>query len=199
MSVWIPQGSTVFDDEPTKGSRFLALVRHTDAAPLAMQAVADAQARWPDASHHCFAYRLASGTHRSSDDGEPSGSAGPPILAMIDGHDMVDTTVVVARWFGGTKLGVGGLIRAYGGCAGRALDAAPRAPYIPEVEVRLCFAYPDTNAVEQALTAHDVRIIDADYADRVSLTLRLATAALHGLQESLRDGTAGRVQAIASP
>lgn len=199
MSRWVPDGSTVFADEPTKGSRFLALVSHTDTTHAALQAVADAQARWPDASHHCFAYRLAQGTHRTSDDGEPSGSAGPPILAMIDGHDMVDTTVVVARWFGGTKLGVGGLIRAYGGCAGRALDAAPRTFYVPEVEIRLSFSYPDTSAVEQALTLHDARIIESNYADRVTLTLRLATTALHGLQESLRDGTAGRVQAIASP
>ena len=106
-----------------RGSRFLA-----DAAPIAD---AEEAMRWlasrhlADATHNAWAWRCGE-SYRSSDDGEPGGSAGRPILAAIDGQRLDQVVVRVARWFGGTKLGVGGLVRAYGGCAAGCLHAAPR-------------------------------------------------------------------------
>ena len=108
------------------GSRFIA-----DAAPAKSEEEARAflevvRSKYHDARHHCWAYRVGprGEAWRSSDDGEPSGSAGVPILKQLEGHDVTDLVVVVTRYFGGTKLGVGGLVRAYGSAAKEALEEA---------------------------------------------------------------------------
>ena len=110
--------------EPIKKSRFVA-----DAAPVsspeeALRFIESIQAQTPDAGHHCYGWRLQAGDAgwRVSDDGEPGGTAGMPILARIDGQDLCGVVVVVTRWFGGTKLGKGGLIRAYGAAAAAVLS-----------------------------------------------------------------------------
>lgn len=106
-------------EETIRKSRFIAV-----AAPVSsQQATLDfyESAADPAASHNCWAWRI-DGTYRSSDDGEPGGSAGRPILAAIEGRDLNRVMVIVTRHFGGIKLGVGGLVRAYGGCAARCLD-----------------------------------------------------------------------------
>ena len=93
----------------------------------------------PTATHNCWAYRIGS-EYRFSDDGEPAGTAGRPILAAIDGQGCDQVVVVVTRWYGGIKLGAGGLVRAYGGCAAECLRAAPNAgrwSRMPSVELRL--------------------------------------------------------------
>ena len=97
----------------------------------AFKALKEVQLEFSDARHHCWAFLLHEGERsRSSDDGEPGGSAGRPILAQLVGHELSDLMVVVTRYFGGTKLGVGGLIRAYGGCAGKGLDQAARVEVV---------------------------------------------------------------------
>jgi len=104
-------------------SRFLA-----QAAPVDDDAAADtfiAEVSDRGATHNCWAWRLGN-RYRFNDDGEPGGSAGRPILAAIDGQGLDHVVVVVTRWFGGIKLGVGGLVRAYGGCAAECLRTAPR-------------------------------------------------------------------------
>jgi len=120
-------------------SRFLA-----HAAPAAspadalefLQHVAD-----PQATHNCWAYRIGQ-QYRFADDGEPGGTAGRPILAAIDGQGLDQVMVVVTRWFGGVKLGAGGLVRAYGGCAAECLRTAPRQPLLQwsEFEIACDFA-----------------------------------------------------------
>lgn len=195
MSLRTPCAQSFFADAPVKGSRFEALVAPATTERQAADAITAARSRWPDASHHCFAWRLSNGHHRCSDDGEPGGSAGRPILAMIDGHQVVDVVVVVARWFGGTKLGVGGLIRAYGGCAGRALDASDLREHDPEVLLRCTFDYPDTTPVQLALEAAGAEITAADYGARVHLRFKVPARAAQALDQQLQDGTAGRVTA----
>ncbi|WP_395791425.1 IMPACT family protein, partial [Aquimonas sp.] len=106
-----------------KRSRFVcqaASIDSAEAALLHLQQVAD-----PDATHNCWAYRIGS-AYRSSDDGEPAGTAGRPILAAIDGQGLDGVVAVVTRWYGGIKLGAGGLVRAYGGCAAECLRTAER-------------------------------------------------------------------------
>src|SRR5690606_2732749 len=88
-----------------------------------------------DASHHCWAYRIGN-EYRYSDDGEPGGTAGRPILQAIDGQGYDRVVVLVVRWFGGIKLGTGGLIRAYGGCAANCLRAGTRIEWVPRARVR---------------------------------------------------------------
>lgn len=109
-------------------SRFLATVTPVDDAEAAAGEVARARGRWHAARHHCWAYVLGPDGHRrrSSDDGEPSGTAGPPILAVLEGAGLTDVVAVVTRYFGGTLLGAGGLVRAYGGAVSAALEDARR-------------------------------------------------------------------------
>lgn len=181
-----------FADDPIKGSRFVAW-----AAPIADAGtfdglLADARKEWPDASHHCWAWRLRDGSHRSGDDGEPGGSAGRPILAQIEGHDVVDVGIVVARWFGGTKLGVGGLMRAYGGCAGRALDRAEVVVVVPTVRLTVEHDYDDTGAVQGVVASAGLTVIDIAYDRRVIVTLEVPEPDAEALSARLVDRTRGR-------
>lgn len=168
----------------------------TDAAS-AREALEAVRRDHPDASHHCWAYRLSDGTERSDDDGEPGGSAGRPILAQLAGHGVADALVVVARWFGGTKLGVGGLIRAYGGTAGKALDAAPLTEVLPSTVLRITYGYDDTSAVDAALAATDHDALDAHYGADVTRTVQVLEADAQALVEALAERSGGRV--VCSP
>lgn len=189
----VPSRSS-FQPEPTKGSRFVATVSPaaTEAEALAFVAAIEAEA--PDATHHCWAFRLVSGRARSSDAGEPGGSAGRPILAQIEGHDLSDVVVVVSRWFGGTKLGVGGLIRAYGGAAGMALDRAEVVEEDERAPLEVEHAYDDTSAVQAVLAAEGLEVTDSAFTDRVRLTLSVPVDALERVRTLLRDRTSGRVR-----
>jgi putative IMPACT (imprinted ancient) family translation regulator len=152
-----------------RGSRFLA-----DAAPVRDVAAA---MHWligqhhDDATHNCWAWRCGV-EYRSSDDGEPGGSAGRPILHAIDAQGFDEVVVRVARWFGGTKLGMGGLVRAYGGCAAQCLRAAPRREIVAMVVARI-EADPATLARLRgrldAFAARIAREVDRDGALHVSL------------------------------
>ncbi len=187
--------ASTFADAPVKGSRFVALVAPASDEAAALAVLEEARARWPDASHHTWAFRLREGDRmRHSDDGEPGGSAGRPILAQIDGHDLVDVVAVVARWFGGTKLGVGGLIRAYGAAAGRALDRAEIVEVVPTVDRTIVHAYDDTGAVRTLVEAAGVQVLDTRWEAQVHLVVRVSVEALEAVAGALRDRTAGRVR-----
>jgi putative IMPACT (imprinted ancient) family translation regulator len=179
-----------------KASVFLAV-----AAPAADEEAARAvlaarqQADW-SATHHCSAWVLRSGARRANDAGEPSGSAGAPILAAIEGAGLTDTVVVVTRWYGGTKLGVGGLVRAYGDAAAQALASAPRRAGIPAVRLRFGYAYAHTSAVMGAVERAGGAELDHGFAEggaSGTLALTLPAAELDAFTAALRDATAGAV------
>lgn len=181
--------------EPIKKSRFVA-----DAAPVsspeeALRFIESIQAQTPDAGHHCYGWRLQAGDAgwRVSDDGEPGGTAGMPILARIDGQDLCGVVVVVTRWFGGTKLGKGGLIRAYGAAAAAVLSQAEVVVVRQTVSVQIRFDYSDQSAVEAVLRALDLQPSQADYGAQVVLQVAVPTEETEALAQQLRDGTAGRV------
>lgn len=181
--------------EPIKKSRFVA-----DAAPVsspeeALRFIESIQAQTPDAGHHCYGWRLQAGDAgwRVSDDGEPGGTAGMPILARIDGQDLCGVVVVVTRWFGGTKLGKGGLIRAYGAAAAAVLSEAEVVVVRQTVSVQIRFDYSDQSAVEAVLRAMDLQPSQADYGAQVVLQVAVPTEETEALAQHLRDGTAGRV------
>lgn len=185
---------TRFTLDPVKGSRFVATLgpaRDEDEARALLESV---RAEWPNATHHCWAWRLSDGRSRSSDDGEPGGSAGRPILAQIEGHEIEDAVVVVTRWYGGTKLGVGGLIRAYGGCAGKALDAAEVIETARTVPLVLTHGYADTGAVQAALSAAGITPEDTTFEAEVVVRLAVPEADVDGLARRLVDATAGRAR-----
>ncbi|WP_374013849.1 YigZ family protein [Pseudoxanthomonas koreensis] len=173
-------------------SRFLAQAAPVDAPATALSFVA--RASDPAATHNCWAWRIGQ-DYRSSDDGEPAGTAGRPILAAIDAQGYDRIAVVVTRWFGGIKLGAGGLARAYGGAAAECLRLASRQPLVAMVELSLDCAFEDLGAVHAALPAHAAeKTAESFHAEGARLSLRLPAAELPALQLRLRDGTRDRVR-----
>lgn len=155
-----------------RGSRFLAVVQSTPSAAAAEDALSAIRAELPGATHHCWAWRLGHPAHeRSSDDGEPSGTAGVPILQVLRGAELSDVTAVVVRWYGGTKLGKGGLARAYAGAVRGALEELPTRDRFPLARVRLALAYDRLGAVERLVRPPEIEIADAVYGERVELSL----------------------------
>ncbi|MFT7519320.1 MAG: putative YigZ family protein, partial [Kiritimatiellia bacterium] len=172
----IVPGRSEYAADPIKGSRFVATVVPIDTSEQARAVVSEVQRRWPQATHHCWGYRLVDGVERSSDDGEPGGSAGRPILAQIVGHEVAGVVVVVTRWYGGTKLGVGGLIRAYGGTAGKALDRAEIEEIELTIRVLIVHAYGDTGPVAAVLSSFGLEVANATYEADVRLDVLVPVA-----------------------
>ena len=128
------------------------------------------------AHHLAFAYRLKTGSGlvaHCNDSGEPSGTAGRPILAQMEGFEVLNAVVAVVRYFGGVKLGAGGLIRAYGGTARTALQAAVLVPYVELTEIRLTIAYPDLQPLTYQLGKAGGEILSKAFGENVDLVLRL--------------------------
>ncbi len=175
-----------------KHSRFLA-----QAAPIADVAAALAfvqQVAVVDATHNCWAYRYGN-EYRSSDDGEPAGTAGRPILAAIDGQGYDRIVVVVTRWYGGIKLGAGGLVRAYGGTAAECLRLAPRSPLIELATCTLHCGFEDIGIVHAALAAATAEKLQETFLpEGLQLQIRLPAVQLDALTLRLRDATRDRIR-----
>ncbi len=175
-----------------KHSRFTAHaapVAAPEAALAFVRAVAD-----PAATHNCWAYRIG-GEYRSSDDGEPAGTAGRPILAAIDGQGCDQVVVMVTRWFGGIKLGAGGLVRAYGGAAAECLRRAERRPLVEMREIALISPFDELGSVHAALAAFDAEKLSERFDENgARLGLRLPAERIDALKIHLRDATRDRVQ-----
>ena len=175
-----------------KHSRFVvhaAPVATPDAALAFLATVADA-----DATHNCWAYRIG-GEYRSSDDGEPAGTAGRPILAAIDGQGFDQVMAVVTRWYGGIKLGAGGLVRAYGGAAAECLRTAPRRPLIMMCELELHAGFDDIGLLHAAMAAHGADKLDERFdADGLHMRVRLPADRVDHLKAQLRDATRDRIR-----
>lgn len=177
-----------------KHSRFIA-----HAAPVSdgagalafLQSIAQ-----PDATHNCWAYRCGQ-DYRSSDDGEPAGTAGRPILAAIDGQGFDRVMVVVIRWYGGIKLGAGGLVRAYGGTAAECLRTAPRLPLVAMTRVAIRAGFEDLGTLHAALPLHHAAKTDERFdSDGVCIDVELPDAELPALKTWLRDATRDRIRII---
>jgi len=175
-----------------KHSRFVvhaAPVTTPDAALAFLAAVADV-----NATHNCWAYRTG-GEYRSSDDGEPAGTAGRPVLAAIDGQGFDQVMVVVTRWYGGIKLGAGGLMRAYGGAAAECLRTAPRRRLITMRELELHAGFDDIGLLHAAIAAHGADKLDERFdAHGLHLRLQLPADRVDGLKAQLRDATRDRIR-----
>lgn len=193
MALTLPERART-EIDPIKGSRFIAT-----AAPVASDAEARAvleelRAEMPDATHHCSAWRIASPSiDRALDDGEPSGSAGRPILSQLTGRDLVDTIVIVTRYYGGTKLGVGGLVRAYGSATAAVLDTLTPIPHVQTTTLTLEYAYADANAVDHVLTQHNIPLTPPTFTETIQRTIQ-APLPTEPLQQALTNTTAGRIR-----
>ena len=179
-----------------KGSTFLALAAPAvDEAEARARLAAREREMW-DATHHCNAWRMRGGVHRANDAGEPSGSAGAPILAAIDGAGVTDCIVIVTRYYGGTKLGVGGLVRAYGDAAAEALAAAPRREGTVAVRLAVRYPYEHTSAVMRAIERAGAAEVEHGYApegNAGTVDFSVPAGAEATLREELTESTAGVV------
>ena len=185
-------GATAAHLLEVKHSRFVARAAPAispDAALEFLAQVCDAAA-----THNCWAYRVGP-EYRSSDDGEPSGTAGRPILAAIEGQGYDQVVVVVTRWYGGIKLGAGGLVRAYGGAAAECLRRAERRALVAMSEAVVVCQFDDLGSVHAALDSWAAEKLSEEFHENgVTLRLRVPAARLDALKSHLRDATRNRVR-----
>ncbi len=177
-----------------KGSRFLAAVEPIDSTAEAAAFVAARREEFRGATHNCWAWRLKTADeYRYSDDGEPSGSAGRPIFKEIEGRGLQNVVVVVTRWYGGTKLGTGGLVRAYSGAAAATLDLAKivERPIVEIFELR--FSYGLSSAIDRLLAAFSLQPTASQYQAEVSMTLAVPIDQADRLRQELIEATSGQV------
>lgn len=176
------------------GSRFLAEALPVADRPAAEAAVDEVRTREHKATHHCSAFRVgATGdTFHYDDDGEPSGTAGAPILRQIDAREVTNVLVVVTRYYGGTKLGTGGLARAYGTAADRALSQAPIVEHVVRRPVRIQYDYDDTAPAEQVLRRFDVTEMDSRYTDVTTKTVGVRPSDVDAFVETFTNALGGR-------
>lgn len=179
--------------DPIKRSRFIGRLRPASCREDALGAVAALRRRYPDARHHAWAFRLGpSGDDvRCSDDGEPTGTAGPPILRALEQTKLTGCVAIVTRYSGGIKLGAGGLTRAYGAAARAAIEGAVLHPIIPSSELSIRCTYEDAPAVARVLEAAGLTTVAA-YAEAVTFRLQCPDSDRSDLRVRLADATGGR-------
>ncbi|CAI1087617.1 MULTISPECIES: IMPACT family protein [Serratia] len=193
----IPAGPVSVSEE-IKKSRFITLLAPTggvDAAKAFIQQVRDEH---PTARHHCWAFVAGPPTDSQqlgfSDDGEPSGTAGKPILAQLMGSGIGEITAVVVRYYGGIKLGTGGLVRAYGSGVQQALKQLAVSYKIPQAEYTLQCDYAQLALVENLLQQLEGRIVQGEYGASVLLHLTLPVTGVEAFGNKLRDLSRGNLQ-----
>ncbi|MFC8180584.1 IMPACT family protein [Rhodococcus sp. NPDC057297] len=181
-----------------KKSRFLAVVARADSEDRARAVIADARQSNSAAGHHCWAFVVGdlpgSRIARASDDGEPSGTAGTPILEVLTGRELTNVVAVVSRIYGGTKLGTGGLARAYAGAVVEALATATVRRRVQRRRVRVELDHADVGRIEADLRARGIDIVSVDYLSKAVLTLAAAEYTM--IEGVLAGSTAGSAEPV---
>ena len=176
-----------------KRSVFIGYAKPVKTEAEAMEFVKKIRGKHGDARHNVFAYTLCGGvTARYSDDGEPQGTAGIPVLDVLRKSGVDDACIVVTRYFGGILLGAGGLVRAYSAAAKMALDAAEIATFEPYTEFSLTCSYPEYQKISAELPHFGAIIDDTQFADNVTLLFAVKKEKGDELVTRIREMTAGR-------
>ena len=178
-------------EQEIKKSRFQAL----DAVVENEQQVKDFLAQHKDlsATHQCWAWKIGH-TVRFNDDGEPSGTAGRPILATIEGNELTNVMVMVNRWYGGIKLGTGGLVRAYGGCAGQCLALAEKIELIEKIDIQFQCLFNEWAILQYELSQQGIEYQQYYTEQGVAISARAQANQIDALRHKLQDVTRGREQ-----
>ena len=183
--------------EEVKKSRFIAHAERADTIDAALAFVERVSV--PDASHNCWAYRIGQ-TYRYSDDGEPGGTAGKPIYAAIEGRGIDHVALVVTRYFGGVKLGAGGLVRAYGGCASNCLRQAQTEEIRPRKRLMIDLAFDAVAAIHGLIERFEATKLDEVYGpEGVQLEIDLPDEYSDAFSRALGDLTRGQSRLIETP
>ena len=178
-------------EEDIKKSRFQALAAVVENE----QQVKDFLAQHKDlsATHQCWAWKIGH-TVRFNDDGEPSGTAGRPILATIEGNELTNVMVMVNRWYGGIKLGTGGLVRAYGGCAGQCLALAEKIELIEKIDIQFQCLFNEWAILQYELSQQGIEYQQYYTEQGVAISARAQANQIDALRHKLQDVTRGREQ-----
>lgn len=177
-------------------SRFITTVQEVCTPEAAQAFVAELKAEFPDANHNCWAYLVgppgSSDRIGLSDDGEPHGVAGKPMLTSLQHSGLGDTAVVVTRYFGGIKLGKGGMVKAYTAAVKTALEKLLRTQRITWAHIEVTFDYSLLNPLQRRFEEFEVETLQSNYADKVSLNIRLPDERQEGFKQMFADLTAGQ-------
>ena len=177
-------------------SRFITTSAHVEGEEEARAFIARISGKFKDATHNCYAY-IADSTGnapRFSDDGEPGGTAGMPILEVIKNKKLFCTAVVVTRYFGGIKMGAGGLVRAYSGCAAENLDGAEKLMYLPCEESAYTVDYGSVDILNRCFSQSDCEVKDISYSSDVTFTVAVKKELAEGFNAAIFDRLNGRIR-----
>lgn len=179
-----------------KKSRFIATVRPVKSEEEAIAFIENMKKKYWNATHNCSAYVI--GEHfqiqRCSDDGEPSGTAGKPMLDVLLGEEIHDVVVVVTRYFGGTLLGTGGLVRAYSNSAKEGLLASKVITKIHGQKITIQTDYTGLGKIQYILGQRGLSILNSTYTDKVELEVLIPEAEIQGAMAEIREGTNGQAK-----
>ncbi len=195
-----PRGEARFEQE-IKKSRFIGIATRVASEGEVSERLESVRKELPDATHHCWAYVIGDPTGsariRASDDGEPSGTAGRPILGVIQHKNIGNILVIVVRYYGGTKLGSGGLTRAYASTTSGVVEACELERHTPRSTARLELDYPDEPVLRRLIGDLAIELLDTRYTARVELIVRFESARRREIVDAIRDLTHARAQLVA--
>lgn len=178
-----------------QGSRFIATLVAAETEDDARTVIDKVSSEFSDATHHAFAYRLGIGPaiiERSSDAREPAGTAGPPMLQVLQGGNISDAVVIGTRYFGGTKLGIGGLTRAYRDCARKVLEAARLKTKEPLATFSLELSYEDLGGVTRLIESLAGTVLEVKYTDNVVMQVSVPAREEESLKKSFESACRGQ-------
>ncbi|WP_277850208.1 IMPACT family protein [Moellerella wisconsensis] len=193
----IPAEPVSFTEE-IKKSRFITYLAHTEGTEAAKKFIESIKKQYPDARHHCWAFVAGRPDDSQqlgfSDDGEPTGTAGKPMIAQLLGSQIGEITCVCVRYFGGIKLGTGGLVKAYGNGAQQALKLLQTKTKIPQKIFHLNCDYSQISLVEQFVSQSEGQIINSEYGESVALQISLPATLEAVCGDKLRDMSRGTLK-----
>ncbi|MBK0034775.1 IMPACT family protein [Erwinia sp. S43] len=200
MEAWeVPAESCSYSEE-IKKSRFITLLAHTDGVEAARAFVQQIKQEHPTARHHCWAWVAGAPDDSQklgfSDDGEPSGTAGKPMLAQLMGNNIGEITAVVVRYYGGIQLGTGGLVKAYGGGVQQALRLLTRKIKVPMLNFLLVCDYAQMGDIERMIARFDGLLLNSEFLQNITLTLALPHAQVADFSKNLSDFSRGLLQLV---
>ena len=179
-----------------KKSRFIATVIPAAEEEEALAFIEAMNKKYWNATHNCFAYVIGERNEiqRCSDDGEPSGTAGKPMLDVLLGEELHNTAVVVTRYFGGTLLGTGGLVRAYSSAVKAGLASSVIITKKQGIKLEITTEYTGLGKIQYILAEKGMTVLDTLYTDKVEMTVLVPARELEGLKAAIMEGTNGRVR-----
>jgi uncharacterized YigZ family protein len=186
-------------EDRTKGSRFIATAKPVATEAEATAFIEDLRKEFHDATHNAFAWKVGYGKnqrYRYSDDGEPSGTAGLPILKAIDARGVSNVCVVLTRYFGGVKLGTGGLMRSYGKMAADLLRTSELEKKFFTELLKFSVAFDFVNVVHNIINNFDSELKDSQYGEKVMFVVEVRASQLGAFKKKLTDGTNGQVEFV---